>query len=234
MPLNPIISLESIPIDLSEITAIISGSSLSEYISAEKISQTVGQLSYTVHMAIAVITLIVALLGCFFGYKFCRFFMSLTGLIIGLIAGYVIASKVVNLTGVPVILATLAGGIFLAAMSYWIYRAGIFILCFVFAFAAAANILPFTNDIQFFLCTLVGFIVGAVSQKFIRPVIILTSAIVCGMSAAGALINLAEVMNLGLPSGLAVTAILGAILSILGIVVQFLTTKEPGPRKKHS
>lgn len=232
MPLNPIISLESIPIDLSQITAIISGSSLSEYISANKVSETIGQLNSTVHMAIAVVTLIVALLGCFFGYKFCRFFMSLTGLVVGLIAGYIIAAKVVNLTGVPVILATLAGGIFLAAMSYWIYRAGIFLLCFVFSFAAAANILPFTDDIQFFLCTLVGFIVGAVSQKFIRPVIILTSAIVCGMAGAGALMNLSNLMDLGLPSGLAVTAILGVVLSILGIVVQFLTTKEPGPHRK--
>lgn len=232
MPFGPIISLDSIPIDLSKITEIISGSSLSEYISADRISSSIGQLDHTVHIALAVITVIFTLLGCFFGYKFARFFMSLTGLLIGLIAGYIIAAKVINLEGVPVILATLAGGIFLAAMSYWIYRAGIFVLCFVFSFAAAANILPFTDDIQFFLCTLVGFIVGAISQKFIRPVIILTSAIVCGMAGAGAILNLSELFDLGLPSGLLTTAAFGAVLSILGIVVQFLTTKEPGHRIK--
>ena len=70
-----------------------------------------------------------------------------------------------------------------------------------------------------------------------RPVIILTSAIVCGSSAAGLLPGVAEYMGITNLSSMNSSATLTLALCILGIAVQFLTTKDPVqkkvPRHKH-
>ena len=40
------------------------------------------------------VSLIIALLGCFFGYKLSKLFMSLTGLLVGAVAGGMIGSRI--------------------------------------------------------------------------------------------------------------------------------------------
>lgn len=178
------------------------------------------------------ISLIIALLGCFFGFKLSKLFMSLTGFLTGAIIGGIVGTKFLQLSGSLVALAVIIGGLLLAIFAYRIYQAGIFILCFALAFMAGASLLPFTGDIQFFLSVVMGFGVGALALKFIRPVIICTSAIVCGSSAAGLLIAVCEYMDIysfSMPQTL-----LSIIISILGIAVQFLTTTEKTARKhKH-
>ena len=70
-----------------------------------------------------------------------------------------------------------------------------------------------------------------------RPVIILTSAIVCGSSAAGLLPGVAEYMGITTLSSTNSSAALTLALCVLGIAVQFLTTKNPAgkavPKHKH-
>lgn len=178
------------------------------------------------------ISLVLALFGCFFGYKFSKLLMSLTGFIVGGILGYIAAAKFLTVSGGTMILITAAGAVLFSIMAYWIYRAGIFILCFALAFMAAASLLPFTGDIQFFLATVTGFIVGSLALKFIRPVIILTSAIVCGSSAAGLAITVSEFMGIHTFSQIG-KAGLTLIICLLGIIVQFLTTSDPAQKKKH-
>ena len=178
------------------------------------------------------ISLIIALLGCFFGFKLSKLFMSLTGFLTGAILGGIVGVKFLDLSGALVALVVIIGGLLLAFFAYRIYQAGIFILCFGLAFMAGASLLPFTGDIQFFLSVLIGFAIGALALKFIRPVIICTSAIVCGYSAAGLLMAVCEYMDLysfSIPQTL-----LAIILSVLGIAVQFLTTTDKDNRKhKH-
>ena len=116
-------------------------------------------------------------------------------------------------------------------LAYWIYRAGIFILCFALAFMAAASLLPFTGDIQFFLSTLTGFIIGSLALKYIRPVIIVTSAIVCGFSAAGLLVKVSELLGIYTFSHISMAG-LTVIVCVLGMAVQFLTTSDPARKPK--
>ncbi|HIW59224.1 MAG TPA: hypothetical protein H9880_04975 [Candidatus Anaerobutyricum avicola] len=168
------------------------------------------------------ITLIIALLGCFFGFKLSKLFMSLTGLLVGAIAGGGIASAFLDGSTAMTAGCALVGAIILSILAYRIYQAGIFVLCFGLSFMAAASILPFTGDIQFFLSVVVGFVVGSLALKFIRPVIIITSAVVCGSSAAGCLTVLGQYMDMDMLSSYSL--LLTAGLIILGILVQFLTT----------
>lgn len=175
------------------------------------------------------VSLIIALLGCFFGFKLSKLFMSLTGLLVGAIAGGAIGTAFLNASGSMIAVYALIGAIILAILAYRIYQAGIFVLCFGLSFMAAASILPFTGDIQFFLSVVVGFIVGSLALKFIRPVIIITSAVVCGSSAAGCLTALGQLMHMDYLSSYPLLLTAGFI--ILGILVQFFTTS--GGRHKH-
>lgn len=198
----------------------------------DTISNFLYELDTTYKIIGVVLSLIIALLGCFFGFKLSKLFMSLTGFLTGAIIGYIIAAKVLQTTGTTTIICILVGAVLLALLAYWIYRAGIFILCFVLAFTAAASLLPFTGDIQFFLSTIIGFIIGSLALKYIRPVIIITSAIVCGSSAAGLLITVCDYLNIHTFSTIS-SAGMTFIICILGIVVQFLTTKDPAKKKRH-
>jgi hypothetical protein len=157
--------------------------------------------------------------------------MSLTGLLLGAIVGGLLAGTVFQASGKVVAASVIGGAILFAVLAYWIYRAGIFILCFMLAFIAAASLLPFNGDIQFFLSTLCGFVVGSLALKYIRPVIILTSAIVCGTSAAELLSTVGTSMNIYSLSNISV-GFLTVILCALGIAVQFLTTTDPAQKKK--
>ncbi|MCD8019545.1 MAG: FUSC family protein [Clostridiales bacterium] len=171
----------------------------------------------------SIVMLAAALIGCFFGYKLCKLFMALTGLLIGAIAGGVIGVKLLEFTDFKLALCVLIGALLLSFLAYRIYLAGIFILCFALSFMAAASFLPFTGDIQFFLSVLAGFIVGSLALRFIRPVIIIMSALVCGFTAAGLLITVCEYMHVYTFSSFP-EEIIAIVICALGILVQFLTT----------
>ena len=172
------------------------------------------------------ISLVLALLCCFFGYRFAKLFMSISGFIAGALIGYFVATQLLQFTGFPIFLCTLLGGILLAMFAFWVYVAGIFILCFFLAFMAAASLLPFTGDIQFFLSTLFGLIIACLAIKFMRPVIIVTSAVVGGSSASGLILTMKSLMAFAILNSLPSKLILTVVICVLGIVVQFVTTKE--------
>lgn len=188
----------------------------------DTISSYISGIDTSYKIIATTVSLIIALLGCFFGYKLSKLFMSLTGLLVGAVVGGFIGTNFLDGSGGMVAVCALVGAILLAILAYRIYQAGIFLLCFGLAFMAAASILPFTGDIQFFLSVVVGFIVGSLALKFIRPVIIITSAVVCGSSAAGLLITLCDLMNIGSFSSYPLLLTVGIVA--LGILVQFLTT----------
>ena len=132
-------------------------------------------------------------------------------------------SQLLHVEGFASVLCIILGGAVIAALALWIYRIGIFILCFTFAFSAAGTLFSFEGDIQFFINIIAGLIVGVLAVKYMRPVIILTSAIVCGSSAAGLLPGVAEYMGITKFSSTNSSATLTLALCILGIAVQFLT-----------
>lgn len=188
----------------------------------QHVSQYIADIDSTYKIIGAVISLVISLLGCFFGYKLSRLFMSLTGLLVGAALGGIISVRFLEVSGPVTALCCLGGAILLALLSYRIYQAGIFVLCFGLSFMAAASLFPFTGDIQFFLSVVTGFSVGLLALRFIRPVIIITSAIVCGSSAAG--LSIIVCQYLGIFSLSPYSMILTPLMILLGILVQFMTT----------
>ena len=159
--------------------------------------------------------------------------MGITGFIAGAIIGQIVASQLLHVEGFASVLCIILCGAFIASLAFWIYRIGIFILCFALAFSAAGTLFPFEGDVQFFANVITGLIVGVLAVKYMRPVIILTSAIVCGTSAAGLLPGVTEYMGITTLSSLNSSAALTLALCVLGIAVQFLTTKEPVKKTVH-
>ena len=96
---------------------------------------------------------------------------------------------------------------------------------------AAAALLPFTGDLQFFLSVLIGFIVGSLAVKFIRPVIIFSSAIVGGCISAGLIANICSYMNVYTFSKFTSGA-MTLVICILGIMIQLLTTSDEDEEKR--
>lgn len=203
-----------------------SSDSLSNFINNGLVG-LVTEADTTYKIAGSVIALILALIGCFFGYKLSRLFMGITGFIAGAIIGQIVASQILHVEGFASVLCIILCGAVIASLAFWIYRIGIFILCFALAFSAAGTLFPFEGDVQFFANVITGLIVGVLAVKYMRPVIILTSAIVCGTSAAGLLPGVTKYMGITTLSSLNSSAALTLALCVLGIAVQFLTTKEP-------
>jgi len=193
----------------------------------ERVQTYINQFDDTYKMIGAVVSLVLALLVCFFGYKFSRIFMSITGFIAGALLGYGAATQIFNLTGPALIAVVVVAGIIIGAMASWIYLAGIFILCFVLAFTAAATLLPFSGDIQFFLCALIGLIIAALAMKFMRPVIIVITSLVGGIAASSLILEVDKYLTFGFMNALPSKMVIAATCFILGLLVQFITTKSP-------
>ena len=77
-----------------------SSDSLSNFINNGLIG-LVTEADTTYKIAGSVIALILALIGCFFGYKLSRLFMGITGFIAGAIIGQIVASQILHVEGLP-------------------------------------------------------------------------------------------------------------------------------------
>ena len=72
--------------------------------------------------------------------------MGITGFIAGAIIGQIVASQILHVEGFASVLCIILCGAFIASLAFWIYRIGIFILCFALAFSAAGTLFPFEGE----------------------------------------------------------------------------------------
>lgn len=190
------------------------------------------EFNTTYSLAMAGITLALALAGCFFGYKLSRLFMTLSGFFAGLFVGAFVAVQFLNASNGIFLLCSVAGGLIFAIFAFAIYRAGIFVLCFFLSFTVAANLLPLEGNIRFFVSVVIGFIVGTLAIKYVRPVIILSSAIACAYVASRSLIKLGPLTGLAFFKQSYAMAACFFGLFLLGSLVQFLTTSDSGSGRR--
>ena len=204
----------------------LSGNGSLQQIIDQFLTLTGDAASGTPAMIAATVTLILGLVACFFGYKASRFFIALCGFILGCVLGSIAVSSFLDVNVPLSILITIVMGIIVACLSSFIYRLGIFIFSFVLAFSAGVSLIPLTGDLQFFVCLILGFIVASLSVRYIRPVIIFTSAAVGSFFAAGSALVMATYLHLALPAILQSRYTFAVILCLVGIAVQLLMTKE--------
>lgn len=172
----------------------------------------------------ACVSLIIGAVECFAGFKIMKTMMSIWGFFIGAMLGVIIGVTAEN-TILGVVLVVVLG-VTLAVLAFKLYLAGIFILT---AFLTAIALYIIFGNI--FAALFFAIVVGTLAMCFVKPVVILTTAI----SGAGIIVSSAYLMmDLGMNGNPVATAILWVPIAVAGITVQYITTqKTRGARPRH-
>lgn len=200
-----------------------------------------------VSVGASVIVFIVGLLLCFFGLKLARLFITLNGLLIGLAAG-IAAAAAINANKTFFIVIMLSCAVVVAALSFFLYKFGVF--CTVFTGTAALafsvtglgggdpaalslNVGLGSREMIAGLAVLVAAVIlAAAAVKFVEPMLIIITALNGGISSGAALrMLLAAAAGFSLPVWAGYAA--GMLLAVLGLIVQFmLHSRKIGKKEK--
>ena len=171
-----------------------------------------------------VLTLVIALLQCFMGYKLLKLWVTLAGAAIGVIIGIIVGNvfiKNATATTVLALVLLLVGGF----LAFRVYKAGVFLLCGLTVYVLVMGILMSaagTDAVWWMevISIIAGIVAGILGVKFMRVFIILSTAIPNGLSAGASLMTMLKI------TGQVQIVIVGVVLAALGTLVQFVTTKE--------
>lgn len=184
-----------------------------------------------------IVIFVFGLLNCILGYRILRFWMMLFGFGMGAGLGLV-ATFLSGAEGKSIYFAAMIIlGVILAAISFLIYRAGIFILGAGIGMSLSIYVIHPTTSATFFLCILIGVGLGCLAMRYAREVIIVGTSLLGGVMAGFSLAKLGGLANI--PYGLAMSV--GFVA--LGMLLQFVINKpeyeeeedeeeEPDERRK--
>lgn len=162
---------------------------------------------------INVITVIIALVTCFFGYKLNKIIIAIFGLIIGFNLGVTYLPNLLEdqtiIYIISIILALITGMI-----SYKLYLVGVFLLCALAAFILCEN-LNLEQNIQMIVSIIIGLVAGILGVKFTRPIMIISTSLAGASTFTESALNLFKIQNNTL------SLIIFIIMIILGISYQF-------------
>ena len=184
------------------------------------------------NLIVIITALVIALLYVFFGYKLLRVYISLLGFLIGFVLGIVICAvfDLSNTTAVIVIICVCA--VALAALGFWLYKAGLFVMILLSLFPIILSVVSeFTTVEPVFMwigSILFALVLAILAMFFVRPVVIIVTAFSGGLSIASLVVNnlLPEIAQVNTMDGARIfMLIIGAVIAVLGIYFQFVTTK---------
>ena len=184
------------------------------------------------NLIVIITALVIALLYVFFGYKLLRVYISLLGFLIGFALGIVICAvfDLSNTTAVIVIICVCA--VALAALGFWLYKAGLFVMILLSLFPIILSVVSeFTTVEPVFMwigSILFALVLAILAIFFVRPVVIIVTAFSGGLSIASLVVNnlLPEIAQVNTTDGARIfMLIIGGVIAVLGIYFQFVTTK---------
>ena len=185
------------------------------------------------NLIVIITALVIALLYVFFGYKLLRVYISLLGFLIGLVIGVVLCAvfDLQNTTAVIVIICVCA--VALAALGFWLYKAGLFVMIVLSLFPVILSVVSdFATIKPVFMwigSILFALVLAILAMFFVRPVVIIVTAFSGGLSIASLVVNnlLPEIAQVNTTDGARIfMLIIGGVIAVLGIYFQFMTTKS--------
>lgn len=175
-------------------------------------------------------SLLVCIVFAMFGYKLLRFFVALFNLLIGAFAGLAIADALklddtfhLALMVVMAVLFSLVGS--------FVYKVGLFMVVACSMFTAAMSVLPSLVQNEYLVpaALAAALLLGIFAVFFVRPIVIVVSAIAGGILFANALtdftllrISVLDRNNVGS----VIILVLGALIAVFGIYWQFSHTEK--------
>lgn len=165
------------------------------------------------------VTLIIGILNCFLGYRLLKAWVGLTGFTAGALLAYSLVSRYTGNTLVQ-IGAIVSGGLLLGLLAFHIYRLGVFLLCTTIGTTAVSILLQPKDSLRFLICLGIGVLIGLLGMAFVKPMVILNTALGGGFSIAASVAGL-----LKQEADLKIL-ILGAVLASTGIGVQIAASRN--------
>lgn len=179
-------------------------------------------------MGIFGIVLVFGILNCVLGYRLLRFWVMLFGFGAGAFAGLFVVRSM-GIEDKMVYLGAMVGiGIAVGVVAFLIYKLGIFILGAGIAWTLSIYILHPTTSFVFFVCILLGVIVGVLGVRYAKEVIIVGTSLLGGIMAGFSLSRLGGLSEI--PYGIGLSA--GFVL--LGLLIQFATNKTKDDEEEES
>lgn len=176
-----------------------------------------------------VILLVLGLLSCFMGYRLSRWVCGVVGAGIGaVLCSYVAASYLPSaLSGIATPLAAVVGALLVGYLFFHLYQAMVFVVCA--GFGALLGSVPATaiglgdgatSAIFLIIVLACAVLFGIAGVLFFKPVMIILTGL-AGFIAAPQALTLA-----GMSSGTVTNLLAGAVMSVIGIAVQFATSRR--------
>ena len=136
-------------------------------------------------LVLPALLLVFGVMNCLLGYRLMRFWMMLIGFAIGVAAAYfAIRNFGLSFESRSVYFGILIGaGAAVALVSFVFYKAGIFLMAAVLGASAAIYLIYPTTSASFYLCLLIGVLMGILAVRYDRPVIIITTSLFGGILA---------------------------------------------------
>ena len=172
----------------------------------------------------AAITIIFAVLNCFFGYRLLRLWIGIAGFAVGLLAGFGVGMKAVQNITLALLIGAVVGAV-CTFFAFRAYQAGIFIMAFLWIYTVTELIpQPAPGEVWRIVMMGVGLLLSLIGAagavKFTRPVVIGLSAFSGGTKAVHTLLPVFGVAN---PTILWVG---GLLLAVAGGIWQLRTGKR--------
>lgn len=181
--------------------------------------RTASSISEAATIGFAVL-LVFGFVNCILGYRLLRFWMMLFGFVIGAGIGFGAAFSMGYREKVTFIGAAVGVGVVLAALAFMSYKVGIFILGAGLGLSVGVYILHPTSSLTFFLCLLLGAILGSLAMKWAREVIIVGTSLLGGAMAGVSAAKLGGLADI--PYGI----LLSIAFALLGMLIQFATNRR--------
>ena len=186
------------------------------------------EITTPVQMFLALLVLLFGLLNCLLGFRLLRFWVMLAGFVMGA-AMAVLTVRYMGIDDKMIFLAAgIVAGIVVAILAFLSYRAGIFILAAVLGIAGGIYFLHPRTSAVFFICILAGAILGALSFRFSKQVIIVGTSLLGGVLSSFSISRLLkfDLRTYGI--------LLAAALAVIGMLIQFAINRSPRPENESS
>lgn len=162
---------------------------------------------------INIITIVISLVTCFFGYKLNKIIIAIFGLIIGFNLGITyLPNLLTDQTIIYIISAIIA--IAVGMISYNLYLVGVFLLCALATFTLCDN-LNLSENVQMIVSIVIGLIAGILGVKFTRPIMIISTSLAGASTFTENALTLFKIQNDIL------ALIIFIIITIFGMLYQF-------------
>lgn len=166
------------------------------------------------------VLLVFGFINCILGYRLLRFWMMIFGFIIGAGLGLGAAFTMGGGERFTLIAAAVGVGVVLAVIAFLSYKVGIFVLGAGLGLGVGVYVLHPTTSLMFFLCILLGVLLGSLAMKWAREVIIVGTSILGGAMAGVSLAKLGGLPDI--PYGI----VLSIAFALLGMLIQFATNRR--------